>query len=98
MLSDEKRLCCESFSHSQETSLIPEVEFISRAIAQILGVVETHQPLRTVGAGQRREEARGLAFVALSLIIGQQFKGLTLRFSNTLRGKLSNIYFTNFFV
>lgn len=67
------------------TTGIPEVEFVSRTVAQILGVVETHQPLGTVGAGQSRQEARGLAFVALSLVIGQQLKRLALGFSYTLQ-------------
>lgn len=64
---------------------IPEVELVSRTVAQILGVVETHQPLGTVGAGQSRQEARGLAFVALPLVVGQQLKGLALGFSYTLQ-------------
>lgn len=49
-------------------------------------MVETHQPLGTVGAGQGRQEARGLAFVALSLVVGQQLKRLTLGLSYPLRG------------
>lgn len=82
----------QSIGASPETPRIPEVEFISRAVAQILGVVETHQPLGAVGAGQSREEARGLAFVTLSLVIGQQFKRLTLGFGDTLQGRETNTF------
>lgn len=79
---------CKALTRSQsEATDVPEVEFISRTVAQILGVVETHQPLWTVGAGQSREEARGLAFITLSLIIGQQLKRLALCFSYALRGR-----------
>lgn len=84
---------CKAVTRSQsKTTDVPEVEFISRAVAQILGVVETHQPLWTVGAGQSREEARGLAFITLPLIIGQQLKRLALCFSYTLQGREINIF------
>lgn len=64
---------------------IPEVEFFSGAVAQILSVIETDQALGTVWAGQGRKEACGLTFITLSLIIRQQLKSLTLCFGNALQ-------------
>lgn len=76
----------KAYAHTQlHERQIPEVEFISGAVAQILSVIETHQTLRAVGAGQRREETGGLTFIALPLIIRQQLKCLALSFSDALQ-------------
>lgn len=64
---------------------IPEVEFFSGAVAQVLSVIETHQTLGTVLAGQSRKEACRLAFITLSLIVRQQLKCFSLCFSDALQ-------------
>lgn len=50
---------------------LPEVEFFSRAGAEVLSVIEADEMLWAVGACQGRQEAGGLTLVTLPLIIRQ---------------------------
>ena len=67
------------------TGVLPEVEFVRGAGAQVLCVVEADETLGAVVAGQGRKEAGGLALITLALVIRQQLKGLPLSLRDALR-------------
>lgn len=66
---------------------MPEALVAERAVAEIRRMVETHQPIGTTRAGERRQEAGGLALVALALIVRDQLKNFLLRRQHPLQAK-----------
>lgn len=56
----------------------PQTLVAQRAVAEVGGVVQADQPLGAAGAGQRRQEARRLALVALALVVREQLEHLLL--------------------
>lgn len=65
--------------------VVPQALVAGCAAAELGCVMQTHQTLRAAAAGERRQEAGGLALPALPLVIGHQLKHLLLRAQHPLQ-------------
>lgn len=63
--------------------------FVRRTVAE-LRVVAQARDVRRAGARDARQEARGLAQLALPLVVRQQLEGFALRLRHTLDHTLFN--------
>ena len=74
---------------------LPETVLGSGAFTELVSMLDADQLVGCARAGDGGQEAGGLAGVALSLIIRQQLKGLSLRFLCTLRVQENQLGFVD---